>query len=48
MRSMHFMPVIVFDSFQTSKTKLKVASHWTKVDILDSFLNIFHICLLEM
>ena len=34
MRSVHFTPVIVFDLFQMSKTKLKVAPYWMKVDIL--------------
>ena len=37
MRSMHFMPVIAFDSFQMLKTILKVAPYWIKVDILKQF-----------
>ena len=37
MRSVHFMLVIPFDSFQISKTKLKVASYWIKVEILKQF-----------
>ena len=41
MRSMHFMPVIAFDSFQMSKTKLKVAPYWIKADILKQFPGYF-------
>ena len=48
MRSMHFMPVIVFVSFQMSKTNLKVASYWIKADILKQFTEYFCICLLEL
>ena len=48
MRSMQFMPVIVFVSFQMSKTNLKVASYWIKVDILRQFAEYFCICLLEL
>ena len=31
---MDFTPVIAFDSFQMSKTKLKVAPYWIKVENL--------------
>ena len=48
MKSVHFMLVISFDSFQMSKTKLKVAPYFIKVDILKLFAKIFHICILEL
>ena len=41
MRSMHFMMVIAFDSFQMSKMKLKVASYWIKVYILKQYTENF-------
>ena len=41
MRSVHFMPVIVFDSFQMSTTKLKVAPYWITVDTLKQFTENF-------
>ena len=41
-RSVDFMPVIIaFDSFQMSKTKLKVALYWIKVSILKQFAENF-------
>ena len=40
-RSMHFMLVTAFDSFQMSKTKLRVAPYWIKVDILKQFPKYF-------
>ena len=36
-RSVHFMLVIAFDSFQMSKRMLKVAPYWIKIDILKRF-----------
>ena len=41
MRSVQLMPVITFDSFQMSKTKLKVAPYWIKTDILKKFPEYF-------
>ena len=38
---MHFMPVIAFDSFQMSKTKLKVAPYRIKVDNLEDIAENF-------
>ena len=38
MRSMHFMPVVAFDSFQMSvKNKAPYWIYWMKVDILKYF-----------
>ena len=37
MRSVHFILVIAFDSFQMPKTKLKVDPCWIKVDSLKNF-----------
>ena len=34
MRSVQFMLVVAFDSFQMSNTKIKVAPFWIKIDIL--------------
>ena len=41
MRLVHFILVSAFDSFQMSKTKLKVALYWIKVDILKHFAEKF-------
>ena len=41
MKSVHFMLVIASDSFQMSKTKLKVAVYWIKVDKLKQFAENF-------
>ena len=40
-RSMDSMLVIAFDSLQMSKTKLRVAPYWIKVDILKQFPKYF-------
>ena len=37
MRSVHIMLVIAFESFDMSKTILKIAPYWIKVDILKEF-----------
>ena len=41
MRSMHLMPVIALNSFEMSKTKIKVAPYWIKIDILKPFPGYF-------
>ena len=41
MRSVHLVPVVAFDSIQMSKTELKVAPYWIKVDILKQFTENF-------
>ena len=48
MRLVHLILVIAFHLFQMSKTKLKGAPYWITVDILNSLLKIFHICLLKL
>ena len=37
MRSVRFMLVIAFYSFQMSKTNLKVGPYWINIDILKHF-----------
>ena len=44
MKSVHFMLVIAFASFEMSKWKLKVVLYWIKVGILKRVSEIYHIC----
>ena len=41
MNLVHFLLVIAFDSFQMSKTEIKLAPYWMKVNMLKQFAENF-------